>query len=86
MTKNKFKRYIKEEDVDNIFLEYFPNKQCKKCGRNELFPGAIETFNDEESEISILLSFSVFCKYCGNVEPFKWDNTNTNYFFGKRNK
>lgn len=79
--KIKYRKRITIDEVDSIFHERFNGKSCSSCGSSDLFPGSIESQYDEAEDAEVLLSFCVFCKSCGHLEPFRYDNMFREYFF-----
>lgn len=83
MAKIKYNQYITKDEIPNIIKEKYPNLKCPKCHHNTLYGGCLETQFDERKEKDVILSFVIFCKDCGACLN-KWDNTNRNYFIGRR--
>lgn len=69
--------------VDGILQQKYKDHNCPSCGSNGIYAGCMETEYDEQHDENVVLSFDVFCKYCGGCFD-KWDNTNLEYFLGKR--
>ncbi len=83
MKKTKYNRFITESEVDGILQQKYKDHNCPSCGSNGIYAGCIETEYDEQHDENVMLSFDVFCKDCGACLE-KWDNTNREYFLGKR--
>jgi len=81
--KIKYASYIKEDQLESILEQKYPNKKCSECNKSGVYAGCIEIQYDEKTDENILLSFDVFCKECGAFLT-KWDNTNREYFLNKR--
>lgn len=81
--KIKYTRRITEDQIPQILKEKYPNNICPECHKNGVYAGCIETQYEDKIDEMILLSFDVFCKECGAFLT-KWDNTNRQYFLGKR--
>lgn len=78
MRKIKYKAYITEDEIDNIIMRKFPEKICPHCKQKSLYDVAPETQYDDKNDTYIVLSFDVFCEYCGPIA--KLNNTNRKYF------
>lgn len=83
MSKVKYNHYITKSDIDAILLERFPEHKCPTCGKEGVYAGCVEDQYDEKHEEDVILSFDIFCKECGAVLG-KWDNTNREYYLGRR--
>ena len=83
MKKLKYNSFVTEKEIEGILLQKYPDHKCPSCGSNGIYAGCIETQYDEKRDEEVVLSFNVFCKDCGGVFG-KWDNTNREYFLGKR--
>lgn len=83
MKKTKYNRFVTKDDIDRIIEEKYVDKKCPSCHKSALKACGIEEQYDEIKDEYVILSFTVICSECGDV-LCKWDNTNRDYFLGKR--
>jgi hypothetical protein len=83
LNRIKYNKFVTEKDVNEIVESKFQGLICPSCGKVGIYAGCIETQYDEKRSDTVVLSFDVFCKICGDFIG-KWDNTNREYFLSKR--
>ena len=54
-----------EEYMNLIILRDFKDFKCPDCGKNGIYGACIDTEYNIKLDKDMLVSFSVFCKYCG---------------------